>query len=58
MTMNTTGRPTRPNESASSAPDTLTGARGLLQDEPLIFELDGWKKTGGCRWIQKVISRA
>ncbi|HYD45183.1 MAG TPA: aminomethyl-transferring glycine dehydrogenase subunit GcvPB [Phenylobacterium sp.] len=25
---------------------TLTGARGLLQDEPLIFELGGWDKTG------------
>ena len=27
-------------------PATLTGARGLLQDEPLIFELGGWDKTG------------
>jgi glycine dehydrogenase subunit 2 len=25
---------------------TLTGGRGLLQDEPLIFELGGWSKTG------------
>jgi glycine dehydrogenase subunit 2 len=46
MTMQSTGRPTRPNDSASTAPGTLTGARGLLQDEPLIFELDGWTKTG------------
>ena len=27
-------------------PATLTGARGLLQDEKLIFELGGWDKTG------------
>jgi glycine dehydrogenase subunit 2 len=27
-------------------PATLTGARGLLQDEPLIFERGGWDKTG------------
>ncbi|HEX5377250.1 MAG TPA: aminomethyl-transferring glycine dehydrogenase subunit GcvPB, partial [Phenylobacterium sp.] len=25
---------------------SLTGGRGLLQDEPLIFELGGWTKTG------------
>jgi glycine dehydrogenase subunit 2 len=31
-TMNTVGRPTAPN--ASTKPATLTGARGLLQDEP------------------------
>jgi glycine dehydrogenase subunit 2 len=42
------GRPTRPN----AGPDhdykhpTLTGGRGLLQDEPLIFELNAWDKTG------------
>ena len=47
-TMNTVGRPTTPN----ATPDndykhpTLTGARGLLQDEHLIFEIDGWNKTG------------
>jgi glycine dehydrogenase subunit 2 len=44
--MQTTGRPTRPDQTAASAPGTLTGGRGLLQDEPLIFELDGWTKTG------------
>ncbi|MGC1301901.1 MAG: aminomethyl-transferring glycine dehydrogenase subunit GcvPB, partial [Caulobacteraceae bacterium] len=27
-------------------PATLTGARGLLQDEKLIFELGGWDKSG------------
>lgn len=48
-TMNTVGRPTAP---APHQPDhdykhpTLTGGRGLLQDEPLIFEGDGWMKTG------------
>ncbi len=46
--MNTVGRPTRPE--AAPANDyihpTLTGGRGLLQDEALIFELGGWDKTG------------
>ena len=47
MTMNTVGRPTRPEGSAANTGFTsLTGARGLLQDEPLIFELGGWDKTG------------
>jgi glycine dehydrogenase subunit 2 len=48
MTMQTVGRPTRP-DSASAAVDghaSLTGGRGLLQDEPLLFELGGWDKTG------------
>ena len=27
-------------------PATLTGARGLLQDEKLIFELNAWNNTG------------
>ncbi|CAN5228220.1 aminomethyl-transferring glycine dehydrogenase subunit GcvPB [soil metagenome] len=46
--MNTVGRSTRPE----AIPDndykhpTLTGARGLLQDEPLLFEVGGWAKTG------------
>jgi glycine dehydrogenase subunit 2 len=47
MTMNTVGRPTRPEgEVASAGFQSLTGGRGLLQDEPLIFELGGWTKTG------------
>lgn len=47
-TMNTVGRPTAPNAAsdASYKPATLTGGRGLLQDEPLIFEGEGWGKTG------------
>jgi len=43
--MQTVGRPTQP-QAVSSIPETLTGARGLLQDEVLIFELGGWDKTG------------
>ena len=46
MNMANVGRPTRPNEIAEQNPPTLTGGRGLLQDEPLIFELGGWDKTG------------
>jgi glycine dehydrogenase subunit 2 len=47
MTMQTVGRPTRPEGSTETAGfQSLTGGRGLLQDEPLIFELDGWTKTG------------
>jgi len=47
MTMQTVGRPTRPEgETAAEGFASLTGGRGLLQDEPLIFELDGWDKTG------------
>jgi glycine dehydrogenase subunit 2 len=45
MSMNTHGRPTRPNAS-TSVPQTLSGGRGLLQDEALIFERGGWDKTG------------
>ena len=47
MTMQTVGRPTRPEgASESTGFASLTGGRGLLQDEPLIFELGGWTKTG------------
>lgn len=47
MTMQTVGRPTRPEGAAESAGfQSLTGGRGLLQDEPLIFELGGWTKSG------------
>jgi glycine dehydrogenase subunit 2 len=46
----TIGRPTRPEPAHSGemgrGPPSLTGARGLLQDEALIFELGGWSKTG------------
>ncbi|HEY7900049.1 MAG TPA: aminomethyl-transferring glycine dehydrogenase subunit GcvPB [Caulobacteraceae bacterium] len=42
MSLASIGRPTRP---AESAPTPHPGA-ALLQDEPLIFELGGWSKTG------------
>ena len=46
MSMHSIGRPTRPQTTADVKPATLTGGRGLLQDEHLIFESDGWGKTG------------
>jgi glycine dehydrogenase subunit 2 len=48
MSMNNVGRPTRPEASndAEAGFASLSGGRGLLQDEPLIFELSGWTKTG------------
>ena len=46
-TMNTVGRPTAPTAvDHDYKHPTLTGGRGLLQDEPLIFEGEGWGKTG------------
>ncbi|AQR62542.1 glycine dehydrogenase (aminomethyl-transferring) [Brevundimonas sp. LM2] len=46
-TMNTVGRPTAPTPvDHDYKHPTLTGGRGLLQDEALIFETDGWFKTG------------
>jgi len=47
MSMNSVGRPTTPNsDSGTPGFASLTGGRGLLQDEALIFERDGWFKTG------------
>ena len=46
MSMSSIGRPTRPPSTSTTSPTSLTGARGLLQDEALIFELGGWDKTG------------
>ena len=46
MGMNMQGRPTRPNETTLAPPAPRFGPKGLLQDEPLIFELDGWDRTG------------
>ncbi|WP_334163692.1 aminomethyl-transferring glycine dehydrogenase subunit GcvPB [Phenylobacterium sp.] len=47
MSMSNVGRPTRPEGAvASTAHQSLSGGRGLLQDEPLLFELGGWDKTG------------
>ena len=44
MSLASIGRPTRPREHAGVAGPPA--GRGLLQDEPLIFELGGWDKTG------------
>ncbi len=41
MTLASVGRPSRPETEASSVSQSA-----LLQDEPLIFELGGWDKTG------------
>jgi glycine dehydrogenase subunit 2 len=51
MNMVTLGRPTRPAEvDAPSNEDTqfhsLMGGRGLLQDEPLLFEREDYNRTG------------
>lgn len=47
MSMSNVGRPTRPEGAvAATAHQSLSGGRGLLQDEPLLFELGGWDKTG------------
>src|SRR5207302_5093501 len=47
MSMSNVGRPTRPDgSSALKGHASLMGGRGLLQDEPLLFELGGWDKTG------------
>ena len=47
MTLHNIGRPTRPEGAATATGfESLAGGRGLLQDEPLIFELGGWTKTG------------
>ena len=46
--MNSVGRPTRATAGADHdfKHPTLTGGRGLLQEEALIFERGGWDKTG------------
>ena len=47
MTLHSVGRPTRPEgDTTATGFASLTGGRGLMQDEPLIFELGGWAKTG------------
>ena len=46
MSMNSTGRPTTPGEASTLAPETISGSRGLLQHEPLIFETERWNETG------------
>jgi len=47
MSLNSVGRPTRPASDAPGAGFTsLSGGRGLLQDEALIFERDSWESSG------------
>ncbi|MEO0465456.1 MAG: aminomethyl-transferring glycine dehydrogenase subunit GcvPB [Pseudomonadota bacterium] len=47
MTMNATGRPTAPAQiHAAPMAETVSGSRGLLQFEPLIFETERWTGTG------------
>jgi glycine dehydrogenase subunit 2 len=47
MTMLAVGRPTRPEiEVEGVAGATESQGHGLVQDEPLIFELGGWDQTG------------
>jgi len=45
MSLQSIGRPTRQEADIDIADQDQPG-RGLLQDEPLIFELGGWDKTG------------
>ncbi len=46
MGMQTIGRPTVPVTVATDAAETISGSRGLLQAEALIFEMDRWGETG------------
>ncbi|KCZ64194.1 hypothetical protein L53_06740 [Hyphomonas sp. L-53-1-40] len=46
MTMNTQGRPTSPVSAASQSVDTVSGSKGLLQAEDLIFEIGTQDTTG------------
>ena len=46
MTLMSVGRATRPSPEPHVPHAAAQTGRGLLQSEPLIFELDGWDKTG------------
>ena len=46
MSMNSQGRPTRPEQSQSPAHATFSGNRALDHEEPLIFEIGTFDKTG------------
>ena len=46
MTMNTQGRPTSPEAVSMSSIETISGSRGLLQAEGLIFEVGTPETTG------------
>jgi len=46
MTMNSTGRPTSITSAGGNAADTVSGSKGLLQAEGLLFEIGSTAKTG------------
>ena len=46
MTILAVGRPTRSDHDIASEARPETEGHGLVQDEPLTFELGGWDKTG------------
>ena len=46
MGIQSTGRPTAPVSVISPAGSTVSGSKGLLQREDLIFEVGSWDKTG------------
>ena len=46
MTMNMQGRPTAPTSASVAAIETMSGSRGLLQAEGLIFEIGTSETTG------------
>jgi glycine dehydrogenase subunit 2 len=46
MTMNSTGRPTSIGANDAATATTVSGSRGLLQAEGLIFEIGSTQKTG------------
>ncbi|HYJ29736.1 MAG TPA: aminomethyl-transferring glycine dehydrogenase subunit GcvPB [Allosphingosinicella sp.] len=46
MSMSREGRPTRPEAGESAAPETWTGNRALMLEEPLLFEIGGLDTTG------------
>ena len=46
MSMNNQGRPTAPSAANSNAPTTVSGNKGLLQAEKLIFEIGTPRRTG------------
>lgn len=46
MTTHAIGRPTKPVDVTAGPPKVSSGSRGLLQDEPLIFEFGSTDETG------------
>jgi glycine dehydrogenase subunit 2 len=46
MTLHAVGRPTRPVVDIEAVSAAGREGHGLVQDEPLIFELGGWAQTG------------